>query len=601
MKHTDRKSERVESLGVWEKIEKNWNTGIRVWKTYGARELLHLICVKVFPEQKRKSKYEKWIKRYEKEIYKTLPLRYNPLISVIIPVYNVESALLIECIESVRRQTYKNWQICLADDASTWKNVRKALEEYEADERIKIIYRQENGHISRSTNSALALADGEFVAFMDCDDTLAPNALYEVVRLLNEDKRLDFIYSDEDKMDEKGEHRHYPHFKGGWSPDTLLSLMYTSHLGVYRRKLVEEVGGLRIGYEGAQDYDLTLRITEKTDRIGHIAKVLYHWRERKESTATDVMAKPYILEAQKKAKEDALRRRGLKGSVEFVEEAAQFRVNYEVPDQTKISIIIPSKDNYGVLKRCVESIVLKSSYSDYEIIVVDNGSNKTVKQHYTELCREYGILYLYEQEDFNFSRMCNRGAAQAKGDLLLFLNDDTEVIEPEWLERMAGHASLPHVGAVGAKLFYPESHLIQHSGVVNVVEGPSHILCQVDDRIVSDFARNRMDYNYIAVTGACLMVAKTKFEEINCFDEDLPIAYNDVDLCFKLVEHGYYNVQRNDVKLFHYESLSRGDDRKDKAKFKRLALDRAKLYKRHESFYEYDPFYSYYNRDVYGI
>lgn len=592
---------KVESLSLWKRIKKNASTGLQVWREYGIREFLHLLYIKVFPKRKQINYYAKWITKHEKDILQTKPLKYNPLFSVIIPVYNVESKLLKECIESVREQTYKNWQICIADDASTWENVREVLERYEEDERIRIVYREKNGHISKATNSALALADGEFVAFMDCDDMLAPNALYEVAKLLNEDKRLDFIYSDEDKIDEMGRYRHYPHFKPDWSPDTLMSMMYTSHLGVYRRQLIEEVGGLREGYEGAQDYDLTLRITEKTDHIGHIAKILYHWRERKESTATDAAVKPYILEAQKKAKEDALKRRGLQGQVQLVKEAAQFRVNYKVPEKAKISIVIPSKDNYLVFKRCVESIIKKSSYSDYEIIVVDNGSSPAVRRQYTEICKRYGMLYLYKKEEFNFSHMCNKGVEQAKGDLLLFLNDDTEVIEPDWLERMAGHAFLTHVGAVGAKLLYPDSYLIQHSGVINLKEGPSHIFCQADDRIPCEFWRNRMDFNYIGVTGACLMIQRSKFEEVGRFDEDLPVAYNDVDLCFRLVEQGYYNVQRNDVKLFHYESLSRGDDRKDEVKMQRLAVDRKKLYERHKHFHEQDPFYSYHNREVYHL
>lgn len=575
---------------IFQRIMKNMKTGIRVLRTGGLPLFKQLLIIKLHLHDKRVSDYERWIKKNEKNIYKTEKLSYKPLISVIVPVYNVEEKMLKECIESVVNQTYDNWQLCMADDASTWEGTKKVLKRYETTERIKIVYREENGHISKATNSAIEVADGDFLAFMDCDDTLSPNALYEVAKKLNENPEFDFIYSDEDKIDEKGKKRHFPHFKAEWSPDTLMSMMYTSHLGVYRTSLVKEVGMLREGFEGAQDYDLTLRITEKTNRIGHINKVLYHWRERKESTSTDAMVKPYILEAQKKAKEEALARRGLKGEVEFVKEAVQFNVNYVPPEKQMVSIIIPSKDNFKVYKRCVESIVKKTTYEHYEIVTVDNGSNAQNKVAYETFCKENQVKYFYKKEAFNFSKMCNQGVKYSEGSYLLFLNDDTEVITNDWLERLVGQASLPHVGAVGAKLYYPGGKLIQHCGVVNRIEGPSHIYCGGDDRVVFDFARNRVTLNYIAVTGACLVISRAKFNSIGGFDEEFPIAYNDVDLCFKLIEAGYYNVQKNDVQLYHYESLSRGDDSKDKAKFKRLMQERKKLYECHPEFYHKDPF-----------
>ena len=578
---------------IYRRIKKNAATCIRVLKEGGLPLFWQLLKIKFHLQKRELKKYDIWIKKNEKDCYKVKKLDYNPLISVVVPVYNVEAGMLRECIESVTGQTYENWQLCLADDASTWEETKKVLKEYEDHSKIKIVYREENGHISRATNSAIEVADGEFLAFMDCDDTLAPNALYEVAKKLNEEPELDFIYSDEDKIDEKGGNRHFPHFKPEWSPDTLMSFMYTSHLGVYRTDLVREVGMLREGFEGAQDYDLTLRITEKTNRIGHIAKVLYHWRERSESTSNDAMAKPYVLKAQKKAKEEALSRRGLKGTVEFVKEAVQFRVNYIPVQRSLVSIIIPSKDNFKVYKRCVESIIRKTTYKHYEIVTVDNGSRDKNKSAYESFCQKNNIKYIYEKQEFNFSAMCNMGVAHSDGEYLLFLNDDTEVISSDWLERMLGHASLPHVGAVGAKLYYPGGRKIQHCGVINRIEGPSHILCGGDDRVVYDFGRNRMDFDYLAVTAACLMIGRSKFDEIGGFDESFPIAYNDMDFCFKLIESGYYNVQRNDVKLYHYESLSRGDDRKNKAKFKRLMKERTKLYDRHPEFYHKDWFFSY--------
>lgn len=578
------------------KFKKKWGTLKKVARQGGPKLLFHLACAKL--HIRLKSPYKKWIAKNEKDILQTTELEFQPLISVVVPVYNVSDAMLRDCIESVKAQTYQNWQLCMADDASTWESVRTILREYEKEERIKVVYRKENGHISQATNSAIEIADGEFLAFMDCDDTLAPNALYEVAKCLNDDPALDFIYSDEDKLDEEGKKRSYPHFKADWSPDTLMNLMYTSHLGVYRKSLVESVGGLREGFEGAQDYDLTLRITEKTEKIAHIPKVLYHWRVRSESTSADAMAKPYVMEAQKRAKEEALFRRGLKGEVEFVKEALQFRVNYHAEGDPMVSIVIPSKDNFDVFSRCVNSISDRTVYPNYEVVAVDNGSSPAAKEKYEALCEKLHIRYVYEPETFNFSRMCNRGAAHAKGEYVLFLNDDTEVLTKDWLNRMVGQASLAHAGAVGAKLYYPDSYLIQHCGVVNIKEGPSHLFCQADDRLVQDFGRNRMDYNYSAVTGACLMVSKGKYDAVGGYDEDLPIAYNDVDLCFKLLKAGYYNVMRNDVCLYHYESLSRGDDRADKAKFERLKRDRAKLYDRHKDMYQRDPYYSYHIREV---
>ena len=517
---------------------------------------------------------------------------YNPKISILVPVYNVLDRHLIPCIESVLNQVYTNWELCLADDCSSWDSVRETLAKYEGNEKIKIVYRTENGHISRCTNSALEIATGEFVAFMDCDDVLRPNALYEVVKKLNENPNLDFIYSDEDKIDDDGFNRHMPHFKPDWSPDTLMSHMYTCHFGVYRRSIANEIGGLRAGYEGAQDYDFTLRFTEKTNKIAHIDKILYHWRERKESTALDPSAKPYIFEAAKKSKEDALARRGLKANLEMVDIMYQYRVNYISQTNPLISVIIPSKDNYKVLKRCIETLYEITRYRNFEVILVDNGSNDENKKLYQGLADKYNFRYIYEKMNFNFSRMCNIGAKEAKGDYYLFLNDDIEIINEEWLERMVGHAELEHVGAVGAKLLYPNSKKIQHIGVINIANGPVHAFIGYNDDNIYYFGRNKIDYNWLVVTAACMLVNAAKFNKVNGFNEDMPVAYNDVELCFRLVEAGYYNVVRNDVILYHHESVSRGNDLKSEKKFKRLMAEQKHLYKLHPYFKNKDPFYS---------
>lgn len=536
--------------------------------------------------------YEKWIKRLEEENDETEKFEYNPKISILVPVYNVLDRHLIPCIESVLGQTYENWELCLVDDCSTWDNVRKTLESYRNNEKIKVQYRAENGHISKCTNTALDMATGEYIAFLDCDDVLAKNALYEVVKVLNEDKRLDFIYSDEDKIDDQGDHRHSPFFKPDWSPDTIMSLMYTCHFSVYRRSIAVEIGGLREGYEGAQDYDFVLRFTEKTNHIAHISKILYHWRQREESTAGNPEAKPYIMDVSKRLKQDAMKRRNIQAEIELVDTQYQYRVNYLPAEDAKVSIIIPSKDNFKIFKRCIESLVTKTQYKNYEIILVDNGSEEKNHQMYAELCQKYNIRYIYNPMPFNFSAMCNIGAKAADGKYYLFLNDDIEVIEGTWLERMTGQAQQVHVGAVGAKLFYPNSDRIQHAGVINIISGPVHCFGNYEDKTSYYYGRNKLDYNFLAVTGACLLVAAEKYWQVDGFREELAVAYNDVDLCFKLYEAGYYNVLRNDAVLYHHESISRGDDAKSKEKFERLMREQDKLYELHPTLNRIDPFYN---------
>lgn len=552
----------------------------KILKEEGWTVLVRRTCFKIreiLVSRRNDTAYRTWIRENEKDIYITEPLSYNPLISVVVPVYNVKTEMLEECIESVRKQTYENWELCLADDASTWKNVRECLGKYEKDRKIKIKYRRENGHISLATNSAIEMATGEFIAFMDCDDVLAPNALYEVAKILNKNKTLDFIYSDEDKLDESGKRRHQPHFKPDWSPDTFMSLMYTCHLGVYRKTIGEKLGWLRKGYEGAQDYDLTLRFTEKTEKIGHIQKILYHWRERKESTSVNPKAKSYILDTAKKAKEDALRRRSLCGECEWVNGIYQYRVNYKPAGEPLISIIIHSKNNFESYRRCVTSILEKSSYKNYEILTVDNGSSLEQKQLYEEYCKQVKAQYYYERYEADFCKMCNRGAERANGELFLFLSDETEVVSTVWLERMAGHAMLSHTGAVGAKLLYPHSSIIRHIGLINMKGVPVYSFAKHDDINIHYFCRNKIEYNYSAVTAACLMVERKKFYEVGGFDEIFTAGYNDVKLCLDLIKKGYYNVSRMDAILYYYESPKKGDDGLKPGEREKLERERNRL------------------------
>ncbi|MGN0142133.1 MAG: glycosyltransferase [Roseburia sp.] len=537
--------------------------------------------------------YKNWIAGSEQEILETEPLAYNPKFSVVVPVYNVADFMLRECIEAIRNQTYRNFEIILVDDASTMESVRKVLAEYEGRENVTVIYRKENGHISRATNDGIAAATGEFVALCDCDDLYAPNALYEVAKKLNEDRTLDFIYSDEDKISEDGKTRRDPFFKPDWSPETFMSYMYTCHLSVYRKSILDRIGGLRVGFEGSQDYDLVLRVMEVTDRIGHVPKILYHWRMRKESTANSLTAKPYIMEATRKAKLEALERRGLKGHLTLIPDISQYRVVYEVQGNPLVSVVIPSKDNYDVLKMCITSIFEKTTYPNFEVIVVDNGSSDAQKERIGQLLQQYHCRYIYEPMEFNFSRMCNLGAAAATGSYLLFLNDDIEITEPEWMAVMTGQASVSYTGAVGCKLYYPGTIRFQHAGVLNLAIGPGHCLYGSEDNLNYYYGRNLLDYNFCAVTGACLLVAAEKFKQAGGFDEELPVAYNDVALCFSLVELGYHNVMRNDVALVHHESVTRGLDQASEEKEARRRREMAKLYEKHPKFAGgYDPCYN---------
>lgn len=538
--------------------------------------------------------YQRWMKNQKKDSQMTAEWTWKPKFSVVIPVYNTVTEQLEDCFQSVLAQNYDNFELILVDDHSSWENVVPVLQKYETDERVHVIYRQTNGHISTATNDGIQMADGDFIVFMDCDDTIEPDALYEFAKKLNENPELDFIYSDEDKLTEDGKLRHMPFFKPDWSPDLFLNMMYTNHLATYRTSIVKAVGGLRTAYNGSQDYDFTLRFMEQSDnkRVGHVPKVLYHWRERRESVAFAMTSKNYASEAARHAKEDYIRRNRIPAHLEYITGMSQYRMVYEVTGEPLVSIIIPSKDNPGVLKQCIDSIKAFTAYPHYEIVVVDNGSNDENRAILETYLASVGAVYIYEKEEFNFSKMCNTGAAHAKGEYLLFLNDDIEMFQPDWMERMLGHAQQRHTGAVGAKLYYPLTTNLQHAGVSNPEEGPLHNFMTYDDQVPYYFGWNRVDCNCIGVTGACLMVAKDKFEEIQGFDENYPIAYNDVKLCFALHEKGYYNVMRNDVAAYHYESLSRGTDQVDDKKLLRLHKEKAELYGDFPELNGHDPYMS---------
>lgn len=517
-------------------------------------------------------------------------LENPPKFTIVVPVYNTPPGLLTELADSVVAQWYPYWELVLADDASSCESLQHELAALN-DPRIHIVRLDGNLGISGATNAGVAAASHDWLIFADHDDLLTIDCLYELARCI-EHESPDFVYSDEDKLDEQGRYTQ-PHFKPDWSPDTMMSTMFTGHVSCVRKALFEQLGGLHSEVNGCQDWDFVLRLAERTRHFCHIPKVLYHWRIIPESVAADIAAKPYVLAASQRVREDALARRGQDGSVEAVLNIpGYFRVNYHHRGEPLISIIIPTRDHAKLLKRCIESIEQKSSYRRFEIIVLDNGSKDAATLSLFDALREaQRAKIIRHAQPFNFSELNNLGAREAKGDLLLFLNDDTEILSADWLQRMAGYAQLEHIGAVGAKLLYPSGE-IQHAGVLNLREGPLHAFLNTPTCNPGYFMRNLLEYNWLAVTGACLMIEAKKFQAVGGFDERFPVAYNDVELCFRLVDAGLYNVVCQAVQLRHHESQTRGLDHLDAAKHQRLKDDMRRLYALHPRYFQYDPFHN---------
>lgn len=546
--------------------------------------------------------YSEWIRRYDTmddEARTALRQRLNtfdrlPLISVVMPTFNANPEWLRKAIESVQNQIYPNWEICIADDASTDPAVRALLETFaEEDSRIKVVFREKNGHICAASNSALQLAVGEWVALMDHDDLLAETALYYVADAILANPGVQLIYSDEDKIDESGV-RASPYFKCDWNPDLFYSHNMLSHLGVYRKSLIDEVGGFREGYEGSQDYDLALRCIENLDRrsIYHIPRVLYHWRIHSESTAGGIEAKPYAIEAGRRAINEHFTRCGVAAYVEPL--GYGYRARYKLPgDMPLVTLVMPSKNKFELVKRCIDSIVAKTSYPNYEIIVVDNGSDDPRVIEYFEslsACRQ--IKVLREDIPFNYSRLNNIGVSAASGEIVGLVNNDLEIITPDWLLEMVGLALAPGVGAVGAKLLYPDGR-IQHAGIVLGIGGVAahaHKYIPIDN--FGYFGRAALISSFSAVTGACLVVQKSLYVQVGGLNEtDLAVAYNDVDFCLKLAEAGYRNVFTPYAQLFHHESATRGAEDTPEKKI-RLKKEADYMYSRWGEFIRRDPAYS---------
>ena len=496
------------------------------------------------------------------ELVPVLP--YRPVISVLVPAYETPEPYLRLMLDSVITQVYPHWELCIVDDASPTPMVAEVVAEYASSERrIRFERRLENGHISRTSNDALALATGEYCALLDHDDTLAPEALFRFVALLNRHPDADFIYSDEDKVDDEGR-RSAPFFKPDWSPDSFLTRMYTSHLAVFRSSLLREIGGFRVAFEGSQDYDLVLRVSERTNHIYHIPEVLYHWRVHAGSVTSGSAAKPYAYEAALKALNEAMERRNEGGRVEHMgNDLGNYVVRYEIRRPGKVSVIIPTRDLAEDVRRCVESIFARTTYPDFEIILLDNGSTRPETARLLKrLERSEPERFHVVRHDvpFNYSEINNYAVKQARGDYLLFLNNDTEVLVDDWMSMMVEQAQRMSIGAVGAKLLYGDGS-VQHAGVVVGIGGiAGHAFRHFAAHADGYFNFLRTANNYSAVTAACLMIRREVFEEVGGFDEELAVAYNDVDLCLRIVRAGYRNIYLPYVELRHYESKSRGYD-----------------------------------------
>ncbi|HBC2865090.1 TPA: glycosyltransferase family 2 protein [Enterococcus faecalis] len=587
--------------GTEDKVTRLWIKAKKGFKYMAKNGISHTIQRAKIEKLRNQASYPNWLARnevldIESMTQEIATFHYQPKISIAMPVYNVEEKWLRLCIDSILNQVYTNWELCMADDASTDPNVKKILTEYQQlDERIRVVFREQNGHISEATNSALAIATGEFVALLDNDDELAINAFYEVVKVLNENPELDLIYSDEDKIDMDG-NRSDPAFKPDWSPDLLLGTNYISHLGVYRRSILEEIGGFRKGYEGSQDYDLVLRFTEKTtkERITHIPKVLYYWRMLPTSTAVDQGSKGYAFEAGLRAVQDALVRRGINGHATHGAANGLYDVYYDIESEKLVSIIIPTKNGYKDVQRCVSSIIEKTTYQNYEIIMADNGSTDP-KMHelYAEFEQQLPGRFFVESIDipFNFSTINNRAAKKAHGEYLLFLNNDTEVITENWLTLMVSFAQQERIGCVGAKLLYP-NNTVQHAGVIlglGGVAGHGHYGYPHGD--LGYFGRLAINVNYSAVTAACLLMKKADFDAVGGFEEAYTVAFNDVDLCLKVQALGRDNVWLHEAELYHFESQTRGYDDKGKKK-KRFEQEKVMMEEKWGPLIENDPFYN---------
>ena len=550
-------------LGLFGYVPRAW----RVYRRAGWRG------VKVALERAigGKNDYMKWVRRYDtlsadaraKLARRAAELQEAPLISVLMPTYNPHAAWLREAIEAVRSQIYPHWELCIADDASTSLEAVEVLKHYaQVDPRVKVVFRPENGHISAASNSALALASGTWLALMDHDDLLPAHALFWVADCVTRDRDARMVYSDEDKVDDRGR-RFGPYFKPDWNLDLFRSQNMFSHLGVFATALVREVGGFRRGMEGSQDWDLALRCIERIEprQVRHIPRVLYHWRVHGASTAQSMNAKPYAARAGESALNEHFARIGVRATAQYI--GIGYRARYALPDALPlVSIIIPTRDALAMVRRCVSSILQKTSYARYEIMVMDSGSDDSATlDYFGSLAQQPNVRVLRHDRGFNASALYNAAVAAAHGELVALVEDDIEVVGPEWLSEMTSLALQPNVGAVGACLWYPDETL-QHGGVVLGLRGIAANAHEgMPSGLIGYAGRAALIQSFSAVAGACMLVRKSAYLQVGGFDAaNLPATFNDVDFCLRLREAGYRNVWTPYAELLHHGIARAGED-----------------------------------------
>lgn len=538
--------------------------GFRYLKHYGWKEFWIRLHERFEPEE---VPYGPWYEAYRLkeevlEKQRKITFSYEPLISVVVPAYKTPVLFLRQMIESLQNQTYSNWELCIVNASPKEEEMKTILAEYcEKDERIHVKELHDNLGIAENTNAALEMAHGEFTGLLDHDDLLAPNALFEIISLLNEKKNTDVVYTDEDKVTMELDEHFQPHLKPDFNLDLLRSNNYICHFFVAKNSIIKKVGGFRKEFDGAQDYDFIFRCVEAAERVEHVPEILYHWRTHKASTADNPASKMYAFEAGKRAIEAHLQRMNVQGEVSHTPDLGFYRVKYPVTDQPLVSIIIPNKDEKETLETCLKSIEEKTEYSNYEILIVENNSvTKEIFEYYQELSKNPRIRLLRWKKEFNYSAINNYAAKHAHGEYLLFLNNDVKVITKGWISEILGTCQREEVGAVGVKLIYPDE-TIQHAGCVVGMGG-------IAGAMFVDMPANRTGYlhkasimqDLSAVTAACMMMKKKTFLEAGCFTEELAVAFNDIDLCLKTKKAGYLIVYNPYVQLYHMESKSRGTE-----------------------------------------
>lgn len=513
--------------------------------------------------------YCKWFERFRidgREISRQMQIRFplEPKFSIIVPLYNTPADLFKDMVDSVVAQTYPNWELVLVNSTPENAELTHLVDEYaNSDDRIRVVTLDRNYGITENTNQGVAVATGDYVAFFDHDDVLEPDILFEYAKAINEDPQVDMLYCDEDKLLDSGVLA-FPNFKPDFSIDQLRNNNYVCHMLTVRKSLLDRIGPTPEGYDGAQDHWLALRVSEETKNIKHVPKVLYHWRATAGSTALSNANKTYATDAGIRAVRSHIERLGLDATVEGYGRQFTYRVRYNAPAGTKVSIVIPSHNGEKVLRKCLDSIFEKTDYANYEIVLVENNSTeKELFDYYEELegsDRSVKVV-TWEGEGFNFSSLVNFGVSKCDGEYILLLNNDIEVLDSDWLDVLAGFASRPEVGAVGPRLWYPDD-TYQHAGLAVVGNGVARLFVDLPEEHAPTkyLTFHDMTRNVSAVTGACLMTRREVFDEVGGFDEGLSVAFNDVDYCLKCAEHGYLTVYTADTSLYHYESFTRGTD-----------------------------------------